>query len=317
MAPVLSRREWNKKPGLFDVKDTANEEAWLLVMGDGTRKNRGCVNTCYQFARKLARSESDVDDLVQDGLLAAHAAARRFFPLMGTKFITIAHTWAKHAIKASWDSHHRHGLKGQIDNDAVPSLFTASDPDGGEDLFVRVTGDAEDDVLESVALDHWWESLPTDPMSADPEWAREMARLKYSEGLSDKAIRKHFRWSFAKHDYHAAILLRLVADLFDVDTQGRRPEDQCGKYAKDGSEKWERRLGKIPADREDLLEVGQFFFRQGVTIREIAKDWATTSDVVKGMVREIVDVWKKGRKENPLEELLQQQGTTGEENQGG
>jgi RNA polymerase sigma factor (sigma-70 family) len=289
MAP-LTRREWNKKPGLFDVKDTANEEAWLLVMGDGTRKNRGCVNTCYQFARKLARSESDVDDLVQDGLLAAHAAARRFFPLMGTKFITIAHTWAKHAIKASWDSHHRHGLKGQIDNDAVPSLFTASDPDGGEDLFVRVTGDAEDDVLESVALDHWWESLP-----ADPEWAQEMARLKYSEGLSDKEIRKHFRWSFAKHDYHVAILLRLVADLFDVDTQGRRPEDQCGKYAKESDEKWAKRLAKIPEEREDLRDLGQAFFREGITIREIAKEWSTTSDVVKGMVREVDDVWKERR----------------------
>jgi RNA polymerase sigma factor (sigma-70 family) len=290
MAPALTRREWNKKPGLFDVKYIPNEEAWLLVMGDGTRKNRGCVNTCYQFARKLARSESDVDDLVQDGLLAAHAAARRFFPLMGTKFITIAHTWAKHAIKASWDSHHRHGLKGQIDNDVVPSLFTASDPDGGEDLFVRVTGDAEDDVLESVALDHWWESLPT-----DPEWAQEMARLKYSEGLSDKEIRKHFRWSPAKYEERLAELLVLVVDLFDVDTQGRRPEDQCGKFSKDSAEKWVKRRDKIPADREDLWEVGQAFFRQGITIREIAKDWSTTSDVVKGMVREIADVWKETR----------------------
>jgi RNA polymerase sigma factor (sigma-70 family) len=295
---IMTRKQWRKQPGLFDFDSpdspasiARDTECWLLVAGDGTDKNKGIVDLCYKFARQLAKSNPDVEDLVQDSLIHAYNAAKRFMAQRGTKYITFAHSWVKHAVKNCWDKHHRRGLKGKIENDDVPTLFTASDPDGGDDLFSRVSGD-EEDQLELISAASWWEQLP-----AEPTWIRETARLKWGEGLPDKEVRRKTR-CLKKDAYAERIrhLTQLIAEMLDVDQRGRRPEDECGKYHSEPSERWWKRWATIPEEREDLRDVGYAFYRAGQSVREIAEEWHATSADIIDMIREIDGGWKEAKK---------------------
>lgn len=288
--PKRRRRKESDHVPIWEGKE-AREANWDIA--------QTCENLAYKEARRLTSDPHEVDELVQEAFLSLFSAGRRFDPLLGNKYTTTAFTWVRRHVKQAWDKRFKRGLTGVIDPDTVPLLFEESvvgglTQDYDDTLSMVDSGEPEpSEVVESM---EYFDQLPT-----EPKWLRKLAYMRYTEGLTDKEIRKRMGISQSKMAERMARLQSELEIIFGVGkgTSSSPSPDVCvidqSKAKRLTPSRWSSILNLLPESPSYLRQIAVLYHRECEPVGKISEDLALPESKVKNIIEKIEEFWKESK----------------------